>query len=328
MPLIHAAFLLSSCAAESKAPRIPIWSENTELRVERQRQRVFVTPDLHDLVVLTEPEVQGETKLIPNIGSLHNGLKPTVGVNITPPADISRGDRFHYEYVFGNGATARDNITSALIVLPAFAPGTDAGYDVEGKLWIGFVSPGVGAKQRELDESIVGKEAMWAAMWTEELANSESVNIRPGRTKNGFVVDSSLMPGFTTAALQGLSYEPPGQIDSETLAQFIAFQVDNYADVTILTFGPMFLIGAEPADVLQNYRLGLQKLGRCAAIPHSAAFLGEMSLILDEPRIESRLAERLAQMKAKPTTPIEVELMNCLRLVARGFSMRGSGGRY
>jgi hypothetical protein len=136
------------------------------------------------------------------------------------------------------------------------------------------------------------------------------------------------MPGFTTAALQGLSYEPPGQIDSETLAQFIAFQVDSYADVTTLTFGPMFLIGAEPADVLRNYRLGLQKLGRCAAISHSAAFLGEMSLILDEPRIESRLAERLAQMKAKPTTPIEVELMNCLRLVARGFSMRGSGGRY
>jgi hypothetical protein len=331
MPFFHMALFLSSCATPGKIPPKAVWGENIELDAARQPQRAFITPDMHDLVVLTKSDVPNETRLVPIKVPLHNGIIPAVRIAITPPVDSLRGDRFHYEYTISNDAKARDSITNVFVVLPSFAPGTDVDYYINGRK-NGYWLSGIGssaAAQSELDERELGRNMFWTSAWTEALAKSDSVNILPGHTKSGFTVESNEMPGFTTAALAGLHWAPPdGRMDQDTWRQVDELDIANYFDVTTLTFGPMFVTGAEPAEVLKNYRLGVEKLGSCGSVPHSAAFIEEISGILGEPGIESRLGVRLGAMKLRPAAPVELELMNCLRLVARAFENRSLGGRY
>jgi hypothetical protein len=332
MLFLHASFFLSSCAAETRTPQVPVWSEKTEVLSDRQMQRVFIAPDSHELVLLAAPNIAGESRLVPVKWPLHNRMEPSVRVSITPPQDILRGDRFRYEYTIGNGVGAGDNITSISLVVPAFAPGADANYYLNGRrsaLWLGFVGSVANAMQKELDDAVTGKNVIWVSEWTEDLANSESVNILPGRTKDGFVLDSPEMPGFTTVAVKSPVTAPPDEkMDQKIWQQVEAFQVADYFDVTTVTFGPMFLTGAEPTEVLKNYRLGIERLRGCRSIPHKAAFLDEIAGILNEQGIETKLAVRIEAMSVKPSEPVEIELLNCLRLVARGFASRASGGKY
>jgi hypothetical protein len=258
-------------------------------------------------------------------------MVPEARVRITPRAAQVAG--FRYEYTISNGAPARDSMVIIWVAVPGFAPGTEAYFIENGRkngLWGGDVGSAMVARQRELDENTVGRPVSWASSWTEELAKDPSVSILPGQSKSGFVVDSSLMPGFTTAGVQspGAFAEPPDYaMDQEIWRQVEQFRVSDYFQVTTLTFGPMFLPGAEPAEVLGNYRLGLKRLSQCSAIRHDAAFLDEVSTLLNEPGIEARLGERLGQMKNQPSAPIELELMNCLRIVTRAFADRAKGGR-
>ena len=326
MLILHGVLFLSACAGSGEALRIPVWSDQVELAAPLQPQRVFVTPDLHDLILLMPSADTASERLVPIDVSLHNGIIPSVRVSVERP-----DGRYRYQYTVSNGTAARDNIVVVSVAAPAFLLGTDAGYYVNGAKnntwWMGGVGSALMAKQRELDKKVVGRSIFWASRVDDEHANSDLVNILPGRSQSGFRADSSLMPGFTTAALEGLSYAPPEEAltDPAIDRQLAALDVVNYFDRTTLTFGPMFLPGAPASEVLANYRLGVEKLGQCSAIPHNAAFLEEVSAILREPGIESRLSEQLDHMKSKPSAPIEFELMNCLRLAASSFISRQPG---
>jgi hypothetical protein len=332
MHLIHAALFVSACGAGPGPPRVPVWSDRTELAVARQPQRIFVSPDLRELVILASSEAPGDGRLTPVRMPLHNSFAPEARVAVTPPVDNLRGDRFNYEYTIANGSMARDGITNIFLVVPSYSPGTEPAYYVGGRKggeWLASIGSVVNARQRELDEREEGRNVFWASAWTEGLADSDSVNILPGRSMRGFEIVSSAMPGFTTMAVTGPSREPPqALLEQQVLDQATTLHVEDYFEVTTLTFGPMFVTGAKPAEVLKNYRLGVERLGLCSSIPHSAAFVEEISRILREPGIESKLGARLDGMKSKPIAPMDLELMNCLRLVARAFANRSLGGKY
>jgi hypothetical protein len=320
MLILHGVLFLSACAGSGETLRIPVWSERTELAASRQPERVFVTPDLHDLVLLMRSEDPTNQELAPVRVSLHNAIIPSIRVSVERP-----DTHYRYEYTVSNGAAARDNIVVVSVAAPGLLLGTDADYYVNGvknhTWWMGGVGSALMAKQRELDKKVVGRSISWASLVDEEHASSDLVNILPGRSRSGFRIDSSLMPGFTTGVLEGLHYAPPGEAltDPDIDRQLVTLDVENYFDRTALTFGPMFLPGASAAEVLANYRMGIQKLNQCDAIPHNAEFLGEVAAILREPGVESKLSDRLERMKSRPTTPVEIELVNCLRLVAKSF---------
>src|SRR6185312_1535386 len=203
---------------------------------------------------------------------------------------------------------------------PPFAPGTQAVYLVGGlpsRVWLGSVASALVASQRELGETAPGRNVFWVA----EVIDG----IMPGKSKSGFRAESSLMPGFTTIALGGDSYQPPEAMDEQSMVQAAALKLDNYTRVTTLTFGPTFLPGSDPTEVLKNYRLGLKKLAQCSGVPHSVAFVSEMGRLLDEPGIAIRLSAGLGEMKNKPITPIETELLHCLEIVASAFQNRAGG---
>lgn len=328
----YLALFMSSCAANNLSIRLGTWTENIQLVPEKQPQRIFITPEGHDLVLLSPSHDPQDRKLVPVKWSLHNSTVPEIRVSIVPRLAGS-GVEFRYEYTVSNGRQAQESIISILLAIPGFAPGTEPAYLVDGRKgdhWLASVGSALVGRQVELDENILGRNVVWVSDWTEDLANDPSVNILPGRSKSGFVVDSSLVPGFTTAGVQspGAFAEPPDYaMDQEIWRQVEQFRVSDYFQVTTLTFGPMFLPGAEPVEVLANYRLGLKRLSQCSGIRHNAAFLEEVSTLLNEPGIEARLGERLGQMKNQPGAPIELELMNCLRIVARAFADRAKGGR-
>ena len=328
MPISHLLFFLSSCGDTGKGPQIPIWSESLDLRVEQQRKRVFITPDGHDFVLLTQPKDSADGKLVPVKLPLDNDFVPEVRVRVSPPRDILQGDRFLYEYSVSNGASAHQNIFFVYLAVPAFVPGTEAAYKPKtGEAsWPGGVSSALTSKQLELDDS-VGRTIYWSA--PDPVAPPYPM-IKPGQMVEGFVVRSSTMPGFTTIAVSTLHGEPPDELMGQEALLKEAESLGSYdlSLATTLTFGPMFLTGAPPQAVLANYRLGVERLSHCSGIPHSPAFLDEVAQLLREPTIESHLADRLAQMKTKPGSPIEGELMDCLRLVARAFAANGKGGKF
>jgi hypothetical protein len=312
MPLLHVAFFLSSCAAGDPIPAKAVWSAKTDLNADTQPRRVFITPDKHDLVLLRKISfAEGEKRLEPITIPLVNGVIPTVRVTVSPPRDILKADRFRYEYDLSNGTNARDPIYLFFVVLPNLSAGIDPGYSGVGGYGASMGSSQT-STQRELDDRQQAREAFWFAG-----------NIQPGAMQKGFYVESFQMPGFTTAGLGGgFIGIPDGATDQEARELEELGVWDDDVDITTLTFGPMFQRGTEPAEVLKNYRVGVAKLRSCRSIPHSAAFLPEIARILNEPGIESKLEASLDGMNAKPVTPVELELMNCLRLIARAFANR------
>ena len=308
MPLLHVAFFVSSCAADP-IPAKAVWSAKTDLNVDTQARRVFITPDKHDLVLLRKKSfAEGEKRLEPIRISLANGIIPTVRVTVSPPRDISNGDRFRYEYYLSNATNARDPIYFFFVVLPNLSAGVDPGYSGVGG-YGASIGSSQSSTQRELGDRQQAREAYWFAG-----------NIQPGATQKGFHVESFQMPGFTTAGLGGGFIGINGGPTDQEIEEQEELRIWDYSDVTTLTFGPMFQTTTEPAEVLKNYRLGVAKLSRCTSIPHSGAFLPEIARILNEPGIESKLEASLDGMRAKPVTPVELELMNCLRLIARVFA--------
>jgi hypothetical protein len=320
MPLSHLVFLLSSCREGGNGPQIPIWSESVDLRVAQQRKRVFITQEGHDLVLLTQPSGSPDGKLVPVKLPLDNDLVPEIRVKVTAPQDVRQGDRFLYEYSVANGAGAHQDIFFVDLAVPASVPGTEADYKARAgeAAWPGGVSSVLTSRQLELDDS-VGKAISWSAP---DPVEPLYLPLKPGQIREGFVVRSPTMPGFTTIAVSTLHEGPPDELrDQEALLKEAeSLRADDHALVTTLTFGPMFPTGAPLHEVLANYRLGVERLSHCSGIPHSAAFLSEIAQLLREPAIESRLAVRLAKMKTNPGSPIERELMDCLRLVARAFA--------
>ena len=317
MQISAGILFLSFCATNSEAPRPPVWSEEVSVNPARQTHRVFLTRDAHDLVLLLRR--QGAANLTPVRVSLHNGIKPSVAVSVRATAS-----GYQYDYTVSNGANARDSIIEFEIVVPAVLPDTHVAYIENGRenhnSWGGAAAGASVAKQIELDDQ-PGRYILWAAAWEEAKAASELVNILPGRAKSGFQIESRLRPGFTTGYTAGLPYAPPEDAfaDSEIERQLSSLKIENYFNISTLTFGPMFLPDVADHEVLQNYRLGVSKLRKCPRLSQNEHFLEEVDQILNLPNTGANLAAALDQMTAKPGSQVERELLNCLRLIAKSF---------
>lgn len=318
MLTIHSLLFLSVCVPET---RVPLWTDSVG-RNSLEQRRVFIKPDLHSLVVIGEGGVQGN-RIAPAEWRLFNDMSPTFRVAIESPR--SGSGRFRYVYSVANAATAKDSIRTIQVDIPSFAPGTEAYYSTDGRkpaVPRAMVGTAETARQSELQPSKGGKNVVWAA-----IAGPDVSGIPPGKAGAGFYLESSLMPGFTTAAVYSSPKEPPPEADSAVIAEADSIDVGDYFYVSALTFGPMFMPGAVPEDVLANYRLGVARLSRCSGISHNAEFLEEVSQILNETGIETRLAAKLGQMRTAPRFPVEKELLDCLRIAAAAMSQRVGGGR-
>ena len=312
--------MLSSCGDDRKSPHVPLWSGSTQTTFSKQSSRIFITPDLHDLVLLISPERPSDEPLVPIRVPLNNATIPTFRASVS----VNKA-AYRYDYSVSNAPAARDFIIGFGIIAPPLLLGTNASYEGDAaggpRHWGAVINFWPGLPQTELDPKLLGRSILWMSDWDRENANSESYKISPGRKMTGFRVESTLRPGFTTGRAIGLSYQPPENVleDSDIMRQLHDLHVEDYFEVTAPTFGPMFLPAVEPAEVLRNYRMGIARLMRCTDIPRGAEFLNEIFKILELPDIDHRLAATLDRLGSKPETPIELELMNCLRLVAESF---------
>src|SRR5258708_2724082 len=93
---------ISVCPADNNSPRLPVWSNSIRLDEKKPKWRVFITPDLHDLVLLARPNEYADNNWIPHFVSLNNGIEPEVRASVS----LDR-EKYYYRYTVGNGAGAR-----------------------------------------------------------------------------------------------------------------------------------------------------------------------------------------------------------------------------
>ena len=319
LPLISNLFfpallVLSSCDRGDVKRGLPIWSSGVELTASKQPTRVFVTADLREVVLLTQPPDGQSDRLTPVMVSLNNNIVPTFRTTVS-----FSGTLYRYDYMVSNAATARDGIFGVSIVTPAFLPGTTAKYSAgahDGRLWEGYVNFAVMDRPSEMGAHVPGRVILWMPSGDSDQVDSGKLNIQPGTTAGEFEIMSPLAPGFTTGKTAGLPYQPR---EEDLYGPGVAPQLgplDDYFETTTLTFGPMFLPDTPFSEILANYRTGIARLSQCTGIPHTPGFLNELAEILQADQIELKLGDRLAHMTSRPATPIEAELQNCLVLIA------------
>jgi hypothetical protein len=232
------------------------------------------------------------------------------------------GTTYLYDYTISNSASARDGIFEVAVVVPPFLPNTKVAFQASppgSPTWTGVANFTVLDRPSEMGAHVPGKLVLWMPDGDDDQVDAGKLNIEPGQTRGVFRIASPLKPGFTTGKTSGMPYAPPEDaLYDAGVARQLA-QLDDYFETTTLTLGPMFLPGAPSAEVLANYRTGIARLSRCDGIPHTPAFLGELAVILHDDGIESRLSDRLDHLTTRPGTPIEAEILNCLRLIAGSF---------
>jgi len=118
------------------------------------------------------------------------------------------------------------------------------------------------------------------------VSNTPAQTIAPGRKLSGFLVDSILLPGFTTMlfrrATQSQEYSPEAiaSLPSDIRDQITRVFTAAWDVKSRLVLGPRFLKGAPQSDIAQNFLLGIQSLIRERQLDSNAPFVQSVVTLL------------------------------------------------
>lgn len=183
-PAWTALLLLAAYAAQAATPPVPVWTGVGALPVALAGHRVFLTPDLHTMVVLVNRDPQQIVRV-----PLMNDFDPQIGVDFTRES----GTQFRYHYALTNGRRAKDAMGTWSVTVDQHDDSlmVDKPTDYD-KQWPGvFVKEIALAKQAVFRDAPLGKDVYWVRPRGQEL--------QPGESRSEFTIHSNYLPGLTTA---------------------------------------------------------------------------------------------------------------------------------
>ena len=253
-------------------PPVPIWTGSGETGPSSTKQNVFLSEDGHHLIVIVPRENGGKTvERYP----LWNDVFPTA-VQIMRPLGTGR---WAYEYAIGNSSSATVPIGKWTVLLPPSSAAAERILSPHGqKLWGGAASPAVIFRQELLDSDELGRRLLW-------FHHQEGSQVLPGETVTGFGIESSLLPGFTTAwfgagKLAKVDESWPDRI-IEQLGPL--YRDEKWMGSGLLMIGPMFPPGTPAPSIQSNFRSGLKHLIEDGRLSDKSAFTIELLGALAEP---------------------------------------------
>ena len=284
-------------AQNDSAPPIPIWSGEGSIPKDSGDRKVFLMPDLHNVIILW-PNLDGtETK---RKFPLHNEIDPNLRVRIESVSGL-----FRYRYDLENGKQSKDSLRDfSVVIFP------DADAQLSSAKWTkGDVAPNP-------HERVGIPGALSGALdhWTSRL--DDKLFLQPG-TETSFSITTSAKPGFTTAetehfphmeASDGWGDDIPYEIMEELLP--VVNEYGWSADHRI-TLGPRYGPDDPTTRIASDYIIGIQELVRIHRLEPGSSFVKEVIANLDA--IASGSSAQIP-MTQKPASELEAEILNALQL--------------
>jgi hypothetical protein len=263
---------------------------------------VYLSGDRHEIIVSLDDEA-GKPPRIIRI-PLWNHIVPTLRESLERSAEGT----IHYEFTVGDGASATDSVGTWALLIPArpipllnpFGP------QPPGKVWRGAASGTVVT----VDQAAFGR--VEKGRYLRWFPSTDSDIIAPGRTLNGFGVDSSSLPGFTTAWFaSGRLVEFDQSWPQAVFQQLEKLEDKKWREVYLAAIGPMFTADDPPQAIAQNYTAGIK------AWIQSGRLRGNSPFVADSMTALNRIFESQAdyrRIKAEPVTEDERLVFRAMQL--------------
>ncbi|HEU0140202.1 MAG TPA: hypothetical protein VFQ79_10840 [Bryobacteraceae bacterium] len=305
LPLAGALF--GQPAYFESEPPAPVWQPSMETDARYHGQHVFLSPDHTEIILrYSQPGETGPKRMVLRV-RIKNRIAPEIKV------DVSRGPGggYVYRYAVTNAASASDTIWTFGVVVPVELPQSP----LRRESWIG---PSIGVGLPSAVQILApGHPAGRLAIWFPHLAQGGRA-ISPGGTENGFILETSYRPGFTTSQLSD---------SADRLAEWphtdehwpdeVASQLDGVlrwvlSGRSYVTIGPVFAPDETPEVVARRLKEALDLLEQGKVIDPGSPFISGVHTLLD--RIQAVGIEGAGPIESSPSTRRERELADVLRL--------------
>jgi hypothetical protein len=280
-------------AQKMSAPPIPIWSGQGSVPAGSGDRRVFLSPDLHSVIILW-PNPDGT--LTRRRFNLHNTIFPDLRVHME-----GTSDSFRYTYELENGKQSRDSLRDFSVVIYP-----DQNAQLASAEWtIGAIFSNVPHERVGIPGAPSGVMADWTCRLNDQLF------LQPG-SKTSFTINSEAKPGFTSAATE---YFPHLDLSDEWPEEILD-QLEPVLDLKwiryhFITFGPRYGPDVPATGIAADYLVGIQELIRIHRLEASSPFVKEVIANLDAIASGSSAQIPITQ---EPISAMEAEILNALQL--------------
>jgi hypothetical protein len=239
---------LAGAGAQDRAnDPVPMWPEDGRIPPQYRDRFVFLTQDGHTVVVLAPENAQtgiaGPKQAIRV--ALWNDIGPMIGASVT---SVSAGIK--YEYAVANAKDAHDPIGAFTLIVPAGASDLKIRHiPIKGSPWAGAAAY-VAIAQQVILQKPPGRYLTW-------FYQGGNV-IPPGAMLDGFIVESSYLPGLTTAwCSAGKLVEIDQSWPAEIFRQLRPLEDRRYREASVITVGPMFPPDTPKEMMIESFRKDL-----------------------------------------------------------------------
>jgi len=250
---------------------VPTWPADGVVRPEFSAKYVFVDIDAGQLVIAV-PENLGEAGGDANTGprrilrfDLENQVRPSVSTEVRVA-----GPLFTYDYRVANDASARKPIMRFNIVVPASAKHYENGSRPPVSEEYAMAAPpnwkgSALSTQTERGRASTDSDATPSLSWFKNDPRSAddpvASAILPGAVLEGFRVESTLRPGFTTGYFRGGGKTNlPGDLPRVVLDQAVPALKREFNSQVVPTIGPMFDAATPTVVVVNNFHAGIDRM--------------------------------------------------------------------
>lgn len=278
---------------------VPLWESG---RPTPKGGPVYLSDDRHEIIVFLEGKAGNPPRVIRV--PLWNNIVPTLGESLENFPDGT----IRYSFTVGDEVSAADDIgTWALLMPPRAIPLLNPfGPHPPDKVWLGTQSGTVVAvDQAALGRIELGRYLRW-------FPATDSYAISPGKTLAGFGVDSSSLPGFTTAWFaSGKSVEFDQSWPVAVFKQLEKLEDKKWREVYLAAIGPVFTGDDPPPMIAQNYMAGIKAWIESGRLRAASQFVSESMTALNR-IFESQAQDR--RIKAEPVTADERLVFRAMQL--------------
>jgi hypothetical protein len=242
---------------------VPLWPQDGDTSQLPAGQYVFYDPPSGEYVVYYAARSDSSTTTDPIVlrFGTHALLDPAVTATVTSGGNGS----LHYAYEISNGTYARQSIQRISLLVAS-----DSTLRASHPNWASNMG----------DSGARDITAPGANLSTVDWAsNTPGQTIAPGTKLGGFLVDSTLLPGFTTMIWRGATrsreYSPEAvaSLPAEARDQISRVFTGAWDVKSRLVVGPRFPKGAPQSDIAQNFLLGMQSLMRERQLDSTSPFV-------------------------------------------------------
>jgi hypothetical protein len=252
---------------------VPTWPEDGRIPAQYGGRFVFLTQDKHTVVVLApEPgqtDMTGPKQVIRV--PLWNNILPRVSASVTQVSGAIK-----YEYTIENSNEAKDPIGKFSLIVPAGVSDLKISHipTKPGAPWAGAAAHAVIAQQAFLQKPS-GRYLTW-------FYQGDNL-IQPAAMLGDFILESSYLPGLTTAWFSsGRLVEFDQSWPNEIFQQLYLLEDRRWREASVITVGPMFPPETPKDAMAQNFRQDIEQLIKAGLLSGSSQWVQEAVGILNE----------------------------------------------